>query len=416
MYNKAVNIFIFLIACIVPLVITPGYSDYYYLPKITIIYMLCLILILYLIINTKLKEIKINTFLLLYVLSVSASFMFSIDKTTSLWGKPLRCEGLLAFISYAVIYTAAANFYKIKKSCVDLFLLSAFLIALYGIFQYFGYDFIPKDPRRIKWVKIAFSTIGNPNFLGSYIVLVLPVSVFMWINFCKKRYLLLSCIFYMCLLCTRTRSAWLGFIFSFALMIIFNIKDKINMKHLYIAIAFFTAITIFLNFYGQNETEKKFVSIISDAEKVYEKSPKAEYAGSTRIFIWKRAVKLIKSRPILGYGPDTFGIVFMNNYKKDILYVIGNEIIDKAHNEYLETAVTCGLVTLAFYILFIFDAIKKSYRSINKNKYIIPVLLGISGYLVQAFFNISVVSVAPVFWAMLGILSSLSNEVIENES
>ena len=412
MNNKAVNIFILIITCAVPLVITPGYRDYYYLPKITIIYMLCLFLILYLILIRKLKEIKIDKFLLLYVLSVFASFIMSIDMKTSLFGKYLRYEGLLAIISYAVIYTAAANFYKIKKSHVELFLLSAAFITLYGILQYFGIDLILKDPIRSKWINIAYSTIGNPNFLGSYVVLVLPVSIFMWINFHKNRYLIYSCIYYLCLLCTRTRSAWLGFILSFILLIIFVIKNKINMKYLYIAIAFFSAITILLNFYGQNETKKKFVSIISDAQKVYEKSPKAEYAGSTRIFIWERAVKLVKNKPLFGYGPDTFGIVFMKNYKKDILHVIGNEIIDKAHNEYLETAVTCGLVTLAFYILFIFNVIKKAYGSINKNKYTIPVLLSVSGYLVQAFFNISVVSVAPVFWAMLGILSKLSIDEI----
>ena len=411
MYNKAVNIFILIITCIVPLVITPGYRDYYYFPKITIIYMLCLIIILYLIISRKIKEIKIDKFLLLYVLSVFVSFIMSIDMNTSFWGKDLRYEGLLAIISYAVIYTTAANFYKIKKYHIELLMLSAAFITLYGTLQYFGLDFIPKDPLRIKWINIAYSTIGNPNFLGSYIVLILPVSIFMWINFHKKRYLAYSCIFYLCLLCTRTRSAWLGFILSFILLIIFAIKNKINMKYLYIAIAFFAVITIFLNFYSQNETERKFVSIISDAQKVYEKSPKAEYAGSTRIFIWKRAVKLVESKPIFGYGPDTFGTVFMKNYKKDILYVIGNEIIDKAHNEYLETAVTSGLVTLAFYILFIFNVIKKSYRSINENKYIIPVLLSATGYLVQAFFNISVVSVAPVFWALLGILSSLNRDI-----
>lgn len=39
---------------------------------------------------------------------------------------------------------------------------------------------------------------------------------------------------------------------------------------------------------------------------------------------------------------------------------------------------------------------------------IIPLLCSVIGYLVQAFFNISVVSVAYVYWIALGMLSNIT--------
>ena len=67
-----------------------------------------------------------------------------------------------------------------------------------------------------------------------------------------------------------------------------------------------------------------------------------------RIGIWSDTLRLIASRPLLGYGPDTFGLVYPRFQSAE--WVLGYVQIDKAHSELLQVAATQGLVGLAIYL------------------------------------------------------------------
>ena len=58
----------------------------------------------------------------------------------------------------------------------------------------------------------------------------------------------------------------------------------------------------------------------------------------------------------------------------------------------------------------LFLILKKNIKFIFKDKIQTALLFGVIGYLIQAFFNISVVSVAPIFWILLGLLAKTYND------
>lgn len=132
---------------------------------------------------------------------------------------------------------------------------------------------------------------------------------------------------------------------------------------------------------------------------------------SNRGFIWRYGVPLFLQNPFLGSGPDTFGVIFETTYPQLALSTIGT-YVDKAHNEYLQILITSGSFGLLSYIAILFFSLKNWWRNLHTN--IEPFLFaaGISciGYLVQAFFNISVPITAPLFWCMLGICSQSTVE------
>ncbi|SKA81650.1 putative inorganic carbon (hco3(-)) transporter [Caloramator quimbayensis] len=409
--KKIFNIFIICIICIVPLIITPNRLDYYYQAKSYLIYALCLFTSIPFLFEFNKdyfsnKAIYYTIFVYIFILALST--IFSVNISQSIFGKIYRYEGFLTLICYLIIFIIASSKYIFSKVHLVYLFLSATVISIYGILQYFGYNIVKVDPIRSKWVKYVYSTIGNPNFLGSYLVLILPISIYCFIKSNKILNLLITCLLYTTLLLTNTRSAWIGFALSFLLLVIFSIKNKKDLKSLIFILLIIFSITLLINSYKNNALIKRFDSIVSDAKNASIDSTKSEYSGSTRIFIWKRTLKLIQNSPIIGYGPDTFDIVFMKNYKKDVNRLIGNIIIDKAHNEYLQIAYASGIPALITYLLFLIFAIIDAIKNINKNILIIPLLCSISGYLIQSFFNISVVSVAPVFWAFLGILCKFS--------
>ncbi|TDT61994.1 O-antigen ligase family protein [Fonticella tunisiensis] len=411
MLTRVLNLIFILIICIVPLIITPWAPDYYYYPKIIAIYALAFILAVISIFlsNSKTQKRFEDIVVVLYLLWITLSTLFSIDINRAFLGKDYRYEGLLSLTCYILIYLTASKFYSYSKKHVPILIVSSVIICIYGIIQYFNFDPIPSDGIRTAWERYAYSTTGNPNFLGSYIVLILPVCIFCYIISRKYAYLFSSGILYMALLCTRTRSAWIGGVFSGILLIILIYIRRIELKPMIYILILFSTITLGLNYYSNHEVKNRFVSILSDAKAVATKAPDYERAGSTRIFIWKKCLKLIATKPIFGFGPDTLDILFMKNFYEDTKKYFGDLSVDKAHNEYIQIAASSGLPAAILYLTFVGAILFKSFKNFKKNILIIPLLCSISGYLIQAFFNISVVSVAPVYWGFLGILSGMAH-------
>ncbi|HBF76789.1 MAG TPA: hypothetical protein DEF85_06970 [Clostridiaceae bacterium] len=411
MENTIYDKFILFIVCILPLIIAPWMKDYFYLPKALILYILCAFLFIYMIINkVKLNLKSYNILAFSYLLIIFLSTIFSVNISQSIWGRKSRYDGLITYICYILLFTISSDLYTLKEKHLKYMVFTGVLICLYSIFQYLGLDIIPPDEIRKDWhiYSYVFSTLGNPDFLGSYITLILPISIFLFLHLNEKKYLFSSLILFIALLCSKTRSAWIGCTLSFILLVILSIKNKVGVKSLIILTSVFILASIIINFYSNNEVLLRFKTIFIDFISVCKNSPYKQTAGSSRIFIWGKAIKLIPSKPILGYGPDTFNIPFMSNYGSEVKETLGNLIIDKAHNEYLQIAVTTGIPSLIVYLLLIVTSIINGFKAINKNILIIPFICSIIGYIIQAFFNISVVSVAPIYFCFLGILNSIN--------
>ncbi|AWK50043.1 polymerase [Clostridium beijerinckii] len=138
-----------------------------------------------------------------------------------------------------------------------------------------------------------------------------------------------------------------------------------------------------------------------------------EKLGSSRGYIWSRAIPLIKDTFILGTGPDTFAFEFPQGdlIGKYYAYDTPNIVVDKAHNLYLQIAINYGVIALlaflAMMVIYIVDSIKLyAFKEHFEERSIMLgaiTCLGIIGYLFAGIFNDSVVSVAPVFWIVLGV-------------
>lgn len=138
-----------------------------------------------------------------------------------------------------------------------------------------------------------------------------------------------------------------------------------------------------------------------------------ERIGSSRGYIWSRSLPLLKNTLLLGNGPDTFAAYFPQNdiYGKMYAYY-GDmwQIVDKPHDLYLQIALNTGVISLLAVLMLFGLYIIKSFRIYIKNNYDdflsrvgVSVFIAIIGYLGAAFFNDSIVSVAPVFWILLGL-------------
>ena len=127
--------------------------------------------------------------------------------------------------------------------------------------------------------------------------------------------------------------------------------------------------------------------------------------GSHRIWIWRITLKLISKKPILGCGPDNLWQGLIQNCPQETYNYAKKTYtaIDKAHNEYLQIGATLGIPALICYLTFIALIIVPKIKLTINNKIYFIICLVIMSYLVQAFFNISTIGVAPLFWMLLGL-------------
>jgi O-antigen ligase len=146
-----------------------------------------------------------------------------------------------------------------------------------------------------------------------------------------------------------------------------------------------------------------------------------EKLGSARGYIWSRSIPLLKNTLIKGFGPDTFAIHFPQNDFMGKMAAYDGEMwmfVDKPHNLYLQTALNTGGISLLAMLAIFIAYFISSVRLYIKNNYDnfmsitgVALFAAVCGYLGAGMFNDSVVSVAPVFWVILGLGISVNSLV-----
>jgi hypothetical protein len=148
-----------------------------------------------------------------------------------------------------------------------------------------------------------------------------------------------------------------------------------------------------------------------------------ERLGSSRGYIWSRSLPLLKDSWFLGFGADTYAINFPQKDWTGKLKAFGvtNKIVDKPHNMYLQMAINTGvpslLAVLAILVMYFYQSIKLFWNNKFEKleaKIGVAVLAAVLGYAVAGLFNDSIVSVAPVFWVLLGIGISINLKLADN--
>jgi O-antigen ligase len=416
---KLISIFFVLIPVIVPIFtpffMYPKLQDYVMLPKAIYTTISCFYILLAAMIYLRSKAIRniiankkirlIEALAFLYLILLIISTVLSIDVNRSIIGAPWRYEGIISLINYIVIFFVIANFYRFKRIHLIFIGISAAIISIHSILYYFNIHIIPLSIASIRGKAGAMSLVGNQNFLGSYITLILPLFIYIFIKLGSKSAFILDGLLFAALICSLTRSGYVAFAFYFTFFIIYFLRKKKYTKRLIVLSISFIFIFGLLNITQSNNLLYRILSIKNDTVSFVKNG--ADNAGSNRSFIWKNGITLVPKYALHGSGPDTFDIPFMENFSEDAKRVFkGNTIVDKAHNEYLQIAVTLGIPALLTYLAFIGIILLRSVKLSKSRSFLIPLNIAFISYLIQAFFNISVVSVAPLYWALLGVICS----------
>lgn len=408
-YEKWIDRILWLTLILVPIIIFPfGFSDIFDSIKGPILVLSGISILTLLLLNKKWDNSIVSWLIVGYLSLVLLSSIFAHDPLLAFAGATNyggRFEGFSTLSIYAILFYASRNYLVVKRHKLIRALSFLSIVSIYALVQYYQFDplVIYKNYR-----PMIFSTIGNQNFLGSLMVILCSLTFGLSVYYRKWYFYLFLLLFFSALLASQTRGCWIAFgIVILGYLILVTIFDRTKFSGLILAFFVMGVSAITLNYSKKNALSKRTNSIRKEIKM------KDEYGGSGRLKIWEITWAVIKDHPLLGTGPENLKPVLKSEYKKELnaYYRMKGVTIDKAHNEYLHIAVVTGIPSLLIYLSLLFYIFWKNIPRFKFDKVKLILGLTILGYLTQAFSNISVIAVAPMFWILLGYLSRKTKEV-----
>lgn len=414
---------------------TNGYNDILAYTIYGIVGVLFLIILVGVLLNKNVHfEFSKYEYILITLLVLAGlSTLSSLDKKSSFWGWGGRNEGLLMIVSYYVSYYATRFIKneKNKKNVIYCFFLVGIIHSVYSILQYFQFfpSLILQNSFSLKQKTSGLA--GNPNFLATFLVLQSGVAAgefYYSDRFSKQCFYLVLLIFYLLtLILTKTMSGIFGvtvMVFCFFIyLFVTKGKHKQFKTNKYLNSFILLCITLVVGVLGlviidsimNYSILNELIKMFSQLNRMIDTGEIAESMGTGRFKVWANTLELIPDYWLYGSGIDTFGIAYSQVFGLSS----SGTFFDKAHNEYLQIAITMGIPALCMYLTLYGNVIVDSIKRLgdilttegreNEEGMYVGIGLAIIGYLAQAFFNISVIDVAPYFWILLGLAADNSN-------
>lgn len=423
---------------LVPLILWPFTSELFEFNKMVLTYLLTTAIIAVwlarMVVERKFifRRTILDIPLMVFLGSQLISTLLSIDPTTSWFGYYSRFNGgLFSVICYLLLYWAFVSNID-KKGTIKLIkttLVSAVIVSIYGVAEHLGID-------KNVWVQDVqhrvFSTLGQPNWLASWLVALIPVS---WVFILKEdgqkpkfsHFILpylVSNLFFAVLIFTGSRSGLFGFAVMdiiFWALVFWKSKFKFY-KHFLITNILAVAITFLFGFtwIASLVSGNKIPLISRIINKAQSTNATQVQAGGTvletggtesgviRKIVWKGAIDIWKNYPIFGTGVETFAYsYYMFRPPAHNMTSEWDFIYNKAHNEYLNFMANSGtvgilayLTSVGFAIYLMIKTISIKHDDIDTSGILFPtaILSGFISLLVTNYFGFSVVPTQLLFY------------------
>lgn len=303
--------------------------------------------------------------------------VIGVDFGQSVLGTYFRNQGMITMLHYVMFFIVLsslerADFEAILNGLLGGGIIVAGLVLGQFLLNTFGIMEVDLFNGR------SHLTFGNPNFLGAYLAICMPIGVWKLVNVrattrvAPTIWLIAVILMIIGIILSGSRGAILGAGVGMGMLVLSHLKSlgylskngRLKMGSVGLIVAII-AVTFFY---------------VNSRASLYE----------DRGTIWGAGVRAFVQRPVLGWGVENFEYAYKAVVKEPWLLTVK---VDKAHNELIEVAVGSGVVGLAAYIFLIVIIFK------NLN------LLGrvvLASFIVLSLTNVLSVTAYVVFWILAG--------------
>ena len=350
---------------------------------------------------------------LFYIIILFISFLilatiFSDFKYTSVFGEVQRRNGLLSYLSMAVLMGASSIFVRllnIKKLYYVTYFVSS-VSAIYAIMQTTGNDFI-------KWnnpYNSVIGTLGNPNFAAALMAIT---GVIIFSSLFVSEFNLLW----------RIAGIFLSFLLLFSIYRS-NARQGI--------LAYIIGAGVFLIIWAWNKNKKMgllllvtgLISSILGILGILQIGPLEKFlykpSVSIRGYYWKAGIEMFKDNPLFGVGLDRYGAYFKEYRDVNYPLTYGFDITSSnAHNTFIQFFATGGIFLGITYLIMNAYILKRAIFALrmstgNSKILIAGMFSGWIAYHAQSLISIDNIGISIWGWVIGGSIIGLSVSINSN--
>jgi O-antigen ligase/tetratricopeptide (TPR) repeat protein len=337
----------------------------------------------------------------------------------SIWGNLARMGGVAHLAHLVLLYFYIILLARIRESYLRVFLATLMAAgaaaAVHGLLIRLTHNhFLFRD---YNYPRVS-GTFGNPIFLASFLVIPIFLNLF-YLSRESRRvlrgcYLAATIIEIYCVLLTGTRGALAGiaaaFVIGGGLYAFRSGSRSVRIA----SCAAFGAFVIVMMFALSNGARLSSDPALARVFNLHNDS------SESRLAQWKAVVRGIGDRPLLGTGPERYYVV-SNKYsgrfdasgiETGVPRIDLGTWFDRPHNYALEILLTTGVTGLIAYLCLLAAAVWSMARAAKAEiitaKEYCCLLAALVAYCVQIEFVFDSVGAGVAFFALLGIIGSLS--------
>ncbi|MCF6277049.1 MAG: O-antigen ligase family protein [Candidatus Magasanikbacteria bacterium] len=286
----------------------------------------------------------------IFVIGAVINITISIDLRSALGEfKAFYVEPIIfAFILYTSIEDK-----KQVNNLIFALVLSGFATAILAIYQHFTGFMVPYSFWENRDTYRVTGWWGFPNGVGIYLAPIIPLAIYLFVNYKNKIIQTTSLLFVplalLAIFYAKSTGALIGVLAGLFFLLLFNKFTKISV--------IIASIAVFL-----------FVMFAPMASGIKQEILLQDRSGQLRINMWGETVELLRHNPIFGVG--------LASYQKAIYpYRIDKwiEIFHHPHNQFLTMWVNIGIVGLFGFILILFWFFKTAFK--NKNIFLLSAMI-----------------------------------------
>ncbi len=264
--------------------------------------------------------------------------LFGLHPWDSIIGGSYRHQGVLFFFSLYLVLLAIRI---LKKQ--ELYILNT-LLAVGGLIE----SVFVLVQKYSAWYSRPMGTLGEPNAVGGYLAISM---CWLWKVHLRNLWLKIPAMVLLglAIVATESRTAILCAVFVITGIVYSEFRNgrlgEIKNKFVVGIFSIIVAVTGIIT----------AVSITRPAS-IYESRP----------LFWRLGFEQLMNRPLFGYGAETGEVIYDRAYLT-INTRLGDFMVDRSHNIFLDVALWSGIVGLIIFLLWMVKVLRKS---INRSDYI----------------------------------------------
>jgi O-antigen ligase len=338
-----------------------------------------------------------------FVLIALLATWTSIDRSQSAFGHYPEYQGLALLLLAVLIGFGAyvlADDRRLWKYVGRAALVALLIVSAYGIAQYLGWDPVPSLLQFV--VRRVRSTPGNASNLGVWLVMALPLAVarvraergvWKWLAWAAVAAGVVT------LALSLSRGAWIGA--GLAIVTWLAVEGRHWDRGLRLKVV---AAVVAVALVG---TAAVALLVPNAASRVGELADPTAGTPGWRAEVWSLSVKLVETRPVLGWGPGSFRYAFPPvRTAQTLVGETGSQVVEDPHNILASAAAAAGVPGVLALVVLAVMVIVAAWRLPEESGWRLagPALAaGIVGGLAALQFHFVTLDTAPLLALLAGL-------------